>query len=858
MSIRTRSLRNAAVALVATAALLFPQQPAAPQPEGWSQLALREASRPLFVENRGQWDPAVLWAARSGNTWLTLERDGWSMILGATLPSDTRAVLRVHFALRGAAQVLRVEPEGEGTGSRAFFRGNDPSRWVTDLAAHRSVRLLGDGFAIRFREKHGSFAYDLLLDEGATLRELAIEVQGHAGLRLEEDRSLVIETALGAIRQPAPLAWCGETACELLRDARFRLLDANHYSLDLAAAELMREVVLDPELRTSTSFGGPAWEMAWDVHASSASRLWVCGETADLQFPSTTGAVFALSPARGTSFVCLIDLASPPEQQLVYSALIGGSEYQVATCLADAGANAVFVGGTTISRDFPTTPGAYLAQMQGVQAPWIAKLDLSARGTGQLAWSTIFGGNHNDRLQALAACGNGAIGGVVSCYSVNFPTTPGAFQSHATAASGTVLFELDPRVLGSAQLRYATRFHGSVADSAWSLARDGERWVIAGASRSLDLPVTANAFATHRSATQMHWHFDGFLAVLDPRLIGRAQLLYGTYFPGSGNDMIRAVRVLDPGVYAFAATSDSLDLPTTPRTLPSSPRGENEAVVGILDTNAPPSSQLRYVAIFGGEGIDHAIDLQIDPSGALVLIGSTTSEHLPTTADAHQPRARSFGNNDHENFFARIDPTRSPEKQLVHSTYHGGDGGDLVNGGALAPPLLAISVGTTWSSDFPETPRALGSVHPGNATLVALDLLPRGITSIGTPTSSCARQAWLGADSEPRIGVRAFELWCGGAPSNALGTLLFALDVLPRPPALGSLTLYLDPAQALAVPVQSDANGRARWNLSIPQQASLIGTPLALQCLWSEAHAAGACVANELSASNALRVVFAR
>ncbi|MBK9386708.1 MAG: hypothetical protein IPN34_17985 [Planctomycetes bacterium] len=857
MGIRTISPINAAVALVATAALLFPQQPAAPQPNVRSHHALREASRPLFVKNCGQWDQAVLWAARSGNTWITLERDGWSLILGATLPHEGRAVLRVHFALRGAREALRAEPEGAGCGSRAFFRGSDPARWVTDLAAYRSVCLKGDGFAVRFREKAGSFAYDLLLDEGATLRELAIEVQGHAGLHLDQDRSLVLETALGVIRQPAPLAWCGETACELLHDARFRLLDANHFALDLAAADELRDLVLDPELRTSTSFGGPTGEIAWDVIAVGSSRLWVCGETADLEFPSTTGGLFALPPRMGTSFVCLIDLALPPEQQLVYSALIGGSEAQVALCLADAGTNAVFVGGRHSSRDFPTTPGAYSRQLTGDSGSWIAKLDLSARGAGQLAWCTLFGGINGDLLQELVPCGDGAVGGIIFCYSADFPTTPGAFLSDTSGRRGSALFELDPRASGSAQLRYATRFHGNEPDAAWSLARDGEQWVIAGTARSLDLPVTANAFAALPSPLRRYDHYDGFLAVLDPRLTGRAQLVYGTYLAGSGDDQIRSVRVLEPGIYAFVGGSDSQDFPITARTLPASPRGSYEAIVGILDTHRAPSAQLRYGALFGGEGSDVAVDLELDPSGALVLIGSTTSQHLPTTEDAQQPRAHSFGFNQPEQFFARIDPARSPEKQLIHSTYHGGDGSDLVNGGALAPPLLAISVGTTWSSDFPETPRALGSVHPGDATLVALDLLPRGLTSIGTPTSSCARQASLGANSEPRIGVRDFELWCGGAPGSALGGLLFATDVLASPLAIGPLALHLDPWRALAIPVQSDTNGRARWILSIPRQASLVGTTLALQCLWSEPHDAGACVANELSASNALRVAFA-
>ncbi len=95
--------------------------------------------------------------------------------------------------------------------------------------------------------------------------------------------------------------------------------------------------------------------------------------------------------------------------------------------------NNVYVGSTTFSSDFPTTPGCIQDSLHGMQEGVVFKLDYNMRN---MIWSTYLGGESDDAVYSidvdsqynLLACGG-------TC-SQDFPTTEGAYNT--TYNGGTV------------------------------------------------------------------------------------------------------------------------------------------------------------------------------------------------------------------------------------------------------------------------------------------------------------------------------------------------------------------------------------------------------------------------------------
>src|SRR5439155_85918 len=85
-----------------------------------------------------------------------------------------------------------------------------------------------------------------------------------------------------------------------------------------------------------------------------------------------------------------------------------------------------YVTGDTSSPDFPTTPGAFDTTLGGTADAFVTKLH--ADGSA-LVYSTYLGGTLNDRGIGIASDdpGNAYVTGHTS--SLDFPTTPGAFDT---------------------------------------------------------------------------------------------------------------------------------------------------------------------------------------------------------------------------------------------------------------------------------------------------------------------------------------------------------------------------------------------------------------------------------------------
>jgi hypothetical protein len=166
------------------------------------------------------------------------------------------------------------------------------------------------------------------------------------------------------------------------------------------------------------------------------------------------------------------------------------------------------------SANFPTTPGAFQRAPGGEWDAFVSKLQ---RDGAALAYSTYLGGAADEEADGVAVdvARRAHVTGLSR--SVEFPTTPDAFQL-APAGSWDVFVTTLNRP-GRA-LVYSTYFGGSGTDIGAGIALDASGDIyVTGHTDSADLPTTAGAFDTTLDGS-----FDAFVVRLSlhPGGAGRA------------------------------------------------------------------------------------------------------------------------------------------------------------------------------------------------------------------------------------------------------------------------------------------------------------------------------------------------
>lgn len=165
------------------------------------------------------------------------------------------------------------------------------------------------------------------------------------------------------------------------------------------------------KLAYATFLGGTGDDFGSAIAVDASGSAYVAGETLSSDFPLTTGAfetkyggTVTLGPLNfGDGFAARLDAAG---RSLVYATYLGGSGVDFATGIAvDASQNA-YVAGTTRSRDFPATAGAFQPIYGGDTNPIPERRGdaffVELGPTGQGAFASYLGGPGEERGGAVA------------------------------------------------------------------------------------------------------------------------------------------------------------------------------------------------------------------------------------------------------------------------------------------------------------------------------------------------------------------------------------------------------------------------------------------------------------------------
>ena len=364
-------------------------------------------------------------------------------------------------------------------------------------------------------------------------------------------------------------------------------------------------------LEWSTRVGGSGRDIAWDLALGPGGRVYVTGQTASDDFPTTFGAISDMRDGDTDAFVLCLGSNGT---ELVYSTYLGGESNEWGNSINARPDGSAYVAGHTESWLFPTTTGAWDRGLDGFSDTFVARI--SANG-GSLLASTFLGGGYTELEPVMALGASGDIWVAGSTTSTDFPITAGVYGGVAAPGRDVFVSVLDS---GLGTLVHSTFFGGSGNDVPRSIDVDvGLGVLVGGFTTSPDLPTTDDALSR-----ELGGGTDGFVLTMSTSL---STLTYSSLLGGKSFDVVRTVLATTTGSILMTGYSNSTDFPTTPDALqPSKSRDDHDVFFAVL----PPSGEaMEYSTFLGDDAGDFGMDMVLDPHGVPVIVGHTRSSSFP-------------------------------------------------------------------------------------------------------------------------------------------------------------------------------------------------------------------------------------
>lgn len=612
--------------------------------------ALRADARsiPLFFEaNRGQAPEGWDFLVRCRGYHAFVRSDGLCF-------SFDGAGLRL--TLEGARDVA-PDVAGLSMDARAnYFLGNDETRWIRGVPLSRGARYAdaaaGTSWTVGGRGRALEFTFDV---RGT---EPSFTLDGARSLDVDAEGRLVAEMPHGRATLSAPVAW--QDLPQGRRDvaACFVLGEERRVRVALGAHDLAWPVHVDPTVSYASYLG----TTAEDSHVTSAMDAdgapFLAGSTRSARFPVTSG---AYDEEQGGGHDLFVVALAADGSSVEWATYLGGTRDERCFVLEVDSQGRPVVGGAGEGDDYPVTSNVVgpsgtnrngvLTRLtaDGSDLDWstyidflvervalgpedephvvagqsVVKLSADAESVVFVApvdapGGSVTGNTYNDA--AVDADGNVYVVGRNSSVDAQNKFTQGTFQTRVAGGYDGLIAKYDE----DGNLIWRTLLGGTKDDVIERIGLDGlGRPVLAGRTRSSDLPLTSDAFQSSHGKTT-YSDDDSFLARFSTD--GKS-LAYATYLGGNAQEAVGMLRVHPTGVVVLAGSTGSEDFPLRSPFQQDSGGGW-EGYVLRLDAK----NRVSWASWYGGSGTDVLTGLAMGPDGTILAAGETNSTDLPTSS----------------------------------------------------------------------------------------------------------------------------------------------------------------------------------------------------------------------------------
>jgi hypothetical protein len=573
---------------------------------------------------------------------------------------------QISSRLVGAATHPRLEALDPLPGHSSYFRGNDPSKWVTNIPNYAKVRAAGvyPGIDLIYYGNQSRLEYDFVLSPGADPAAIRMRFDGVSSLRSNAEGNLVLVTPAGEIVQQKPVIYQTIGGERRPVPGRFVLRGRRTVAFELAAYDRSKSLVIDPVLVYNSFLGGSDHDEGHAVAADIAGDLYLTGVT--------------YSTLEGDADVYIRKI-SPDGSAFLYNVDMGGSDDDIGNGIAVDPSGSVYVGGYSASVDFPLQ-NAFQNGNAGDNNAILLRLD----PTGTILFSTYIGGSYDDYGNAIALDTQGNVYLTGGTDSPDFPTSMGAYQTGLKGNSDCFIVKFDSQGNGI----FSTFIGGGSDNQAFGIGVDAQgNSYITGETDSDSYPQVNPSFQHSR-----HGGVDAFVTELSA---DGSHLVYSTFAGGSGTDSGGGIAVDPAGNAYVVGTTSSSDFPTTNGVYQHGYAG-GASDIFVLEYTVN-GQNLQFSTLLGSHGTDDGNSIALDSADNVYVTGDSNSDQFPVTPGAVQPNRKAG----FDIIFSILNPTGS---QLTYSTFLGGSGDDSGYGVATDPFGNAYLTGVTASFDFPVTP----------------------------------------------------------------------------------------------------------------------------------------------------------
>lgn len=739
-----------------------------------------EAPKISFAENKNQWPEQVIFRADIKGGTLFLEKNHFTYMflenrhLGdgshshEDVPRKGHAV-KVNF-MNSNPNVL-VTGSNRLPGILNFYKGNDRSKWASDVKQYGQVHYAGlyPSIDMNVYNEEENLKYDFIVQPGGNIKNIRMDYKGPDEMHIEYGH-LYIQTSVGLIIEQKPFAYQvinGEKStvkCAYVLKNKAVTFEVGKYDHALP-------LIIDPTLIGSTFTGSFTDNRGYTATYDAAGNMYTGGKAWSNGYPVLAGAYQSISLAQA-GWDIVLSKFNTNASQLVFSTYYSGTSDQQPHSIIVNGANELYVAGRTNSTDFPVTAGVFQPLWGGAYDIIVGKFN----STGGLLASTYLGGSADESVNVsigntyteiktswgddgrseIILDGSGHVYVAANTHSANFPTTAGAYDNTLGGIQDGVVFKMNSALTA---LNFSTYIGGSLYDAAYGLKLDNSGNIyVTGGTTSADFPVPVVVPVVLQPA--FSGTADGFIAVFDPAASGPSQLLRSTYLGTAAYDQSYLIEIdATNDLYVYGQTAGSYTVTAGTYSWPNAAPASGMFIHKITGNLA----KTVFSTVIGTAGggiplsptaflIDSCQTIYFSGWGRCLSTGGqwsvpyqSSSTGLPTSANPFQ------ANTDGCDFYFGV---LAPDaKSLFYGTFFGANvtSPDHVDGGTsrfdkrgvIYESVCASCLGTTG---FPTTPGAYSSTNKAldnakcNNAVVKMDMSVQPIAkaNVNGATKGCA------------------------------------------------------------------------------------------------------------------------
>jgi hypothetical protein len=540
--------------------------------------------------------------------------------------------------------------------------------------------------------KNNQLKYDFVVHPGGDAKQIKLRYKGATALYLKEG-ALIAETPFGSITEQKPYSYDAKTKAEV---ASSFVVEGNE--LRFAIAPIANTLVIDPNLKWATYYGGNSAEYGLQSAFDTLGNVYLAGRTTSSSNIATTGAHQTVITTNAGADGMLIKFNNNGVRQ--WATYYGGSNMDEMYSVAYSVTGHLYAAGSTQSLTGIASAGAHQAGLYNSQTGspdlYLVKFDLA----GARQWATYYGGEGNEYGGVVTCDGVGNIYLAGATQSDTNISTPGSAQPTRTGAGINPYNGVLAKFSSTGTRLWGTYF-GTNHAHFYAVACDAWNNVYAAG-------LTGDTNTATLSCVQPYpgGNGDGMLVKYN----SNGTRLWWTYYGGSGTEAIPAVHCYGASVFIGGRTGSSNNM-ATPGAFQTIKNNWDDGFIAKLDS----SGNRDWGTYIGGNGNESINGIAAGPAGNIYIAGYQHN----STSNISTPGAfqTTYGGGYNDMYFAEFSFTGARQ----WASYYGGPGEEYCAWHYGCPIAYDLKGDRIYLTGFTGSTSGIATSNGHQTTLVGSD-----------------------------------------------------------------------------------------------------------------------------------------